>query len=133
MQSLNRYILGRVKGQGACRSHVEAIYPAFRVTDCQRSITASVLTFMSTIFLKEIVTKENNEDYPNIPAITFLSHTCIQGTVIFASTRYCYFMWIRNTFVPMETIYRVLKTPKFRLPCPVKCGYASVNSIHWNL
>ena len=35
----NRYILGRVKGLGACRSHVEVVNPAFRVTDSQRSIT----------------------------------------------------------------------------------------------
>lgn len=53
---------------------------------------ASVLTFMSTTFLREIVTKENNEDYPNIPVSTFLSYACIEGTVIFASTGYCYFM-----------------------------------------
>jgi len=38
-QSLNCYILSRVNGLGACRSHVEAVYPAFRVTDSQRSIT----------------------------------------------------------------------------------------------
>jgi hypothetical protein len=94
---------------------------------------ASVLTFMSTIFPNEIVTEENYEDYPNIPAPTFLLYACIEGTVIFASTGYCYFMQTRNAFVPMETVYRVLRTPKFRLPCPAKCEYASVNSIHGNL